>query len=84
MVTRSEAGGNMPPVLGAINARVTAKRPDLRSMKSHLVRVPRTFDIAIVEGCTRVWVQAPGMEVSGEGPQAFPTVVLSVDELRLV
>ena len=74
MVTRSEAGGNMPPVFGAINARVIAKRPDLRSVKGHLVRVPRTFDIDIAEGSTRVWVQDPGMHVGGDGPQALRTV----------
>ena len=73
----------MPPVFGAINARVIAKRPDLRSVKGHLVRVPRTFDIDIAEGSTRVWVQDPGMDVGGDGPQALPTVVLSVDDLRL-
>ena len=45
----------MPPVFGAINARVIAKRPDLRSVKGHLVRVPRTFDIDIVSPHPRVF-----------------------------
>ena len=71
-------------MLGAINAQVTAKRPDLESIRGHLVRVPRTFDIDIADGSTRVWVQDPEMVLNDEGPHAFPTVVLSVDELQLV
>ena len=39
MVTRSEAGGHLPPVLGALSAAVTAKRPDLESLRGHIVRV---------------------------------------------
>ena len=84
MVTRSEAGGHLPPVLGALSARVTAKRPDLESLRGHLVRVPRTLDVDIAEGSNRVWVQDPEMDLSGEGPFAFPTVVLTADELRAV
>ena len=66
MVTRSEAGGHLPPVLGALSARVTAKRPDLESLRGHLVRVPRTLDVDIAEGSNRVWVQDPEMDLSGE------------------
>ena len=84
MVTRSEAGGHLPPVLGALSARVTAKRPDLESLRGHLVRVPRTLDVDIAEGSNRVWVHDPEMDLSGEGPFAFPTVVLTADELRAV
>ena len=84
MVTRSEAGGHLPPVLGALSAAVTAKRPDLESLRGHIVRVPRTLDVDIAEGSTRVWVHSPGMDLSGGGPYAFPTVVLSADELRVV
>ena len=84
MVTRSEAGGHLPPVLGALSARVTAKRPDLESLRGHLVRVPRTLDVDIAEGSNRVWVHDPEMDLSGEGPYAFPTVVLTADELRAV
>ena len=47
MVTRSEAGGTLPPVLGALSAQVIAKRPDLESLRGHLVRVPRTLDVDI-------------------------------------
>ena len=32
MVTRSGAGGNMPPAVGVITDRVIAKRPDLEGM----------------------------------------------------
>ena len=84
MVTRSEAGGTLPPVLGALNAQVISKRPDLESLRGHLVRVPRTLNVDIAEGSNRVWVQDPGMDLSGEGPFAFPTVVLSASELRAV
>ena len=79
MVTRSEAGGHLPPVLGALSARVTAKRPDLESLRGNLVRVPRTLDVDIAEGSNRVWVHDPEMDLSGEGPFAFPTVVLTAD-----
>ena len=83
-MTRSEAGGHLPPVLGALSARVTAKRPDLESLRGHLVRVPRTLDVDIAEGSNRVWVHDPEMDLRGEGPFAFPTVVLTADELRAV
>ena len=49
MVTRSEAGGHLPPVLGALSAAVTTKRLDLVSLRGHIVRVPRTLDVDIVE-----------------------------------
>ena len=57
MVTRSEAGGHLPPVLGALSARVIAKRPDLESLRGHLVRVPRTLDVDIAEGSNQgeIW-----------------------------
>ena len=50
MVTRSGAGGRMPPAVGVINESVTAMRPDLRGMAGFTVRVPRSFDIATAEG----------------------------------
>ena len=59
MVTRSEAGGHLPPVLGALSATVTTKRLDLVSLRGHIVRVPRTLDVDIAEGSTRVWVHSP-------------------------
>ena len=49
MVTRSEAGGHLPPVLGALSAAVTTKRLDLVSLRGHIVRVPRTLDVDIAE-----------------------------------
>ena len=59
MVTQGEAEGNLPPVLGTINVRVTAKRPDLQSVLGHVVRVPRAFDVAASYGTSRVWVHHP-------------------------
>ena len=56
MVSRSEAGGGKPPAAGVISGSVIAKRPDLRGMKGHTVRVPRALDIASAEGAIRVWV----------------------------
>jgi hypothetical protein len=76
--------GHLPPVLGALSAAVTTKRLDLVSLRGHIVRVPRTLDVDIAEGSTRVWVHEPGMDLSGGGPFTFPTVVLTADELRIV
>ena len=84
MVTQGEAVGNLPPVLGTINVQVTTKRPDLQSVLGHVARVPRAFDAAAAEGSSRVWVHHPGFDLSGEGPFAFPTIVLTADELRMI
>ena len=54
MVSRSEAGGGKPPAAGVISGSVIAKRPDLRGMKGHTVRVPRALDIASAEGAIRI------------------------------
>ena len=45
MVTRSGAGGNMPPAVGVITDRVIAKRPDLEGMLGFTVRAPPKLDI---------------------------------------
>ena len=82
MVTRSGAGGRMPPAVGVINESVTAMRPDLRGMAGFTVRVPRSFDIATAEGPHCVWVQDPTMECDESGEVSLPTVVLADHELR--
>ena len=81
MVTRSGAGGSMPPAVGVITDRVIAKRPDLEGMLGFTVRAPPKLDIASAEGSIRVWVDPKGMGVE-EGETSFPTVVLSAEELR--
>ena len=50
MVTRSGAGGRMPPAVGVVNESVTAMRPDLLGMAGFTVRVPKAFDIETAEG----------------------------------
>ena len=82
MVTRSGAGGRMPPAVGVINESVTAMRPDLRGMAGFTVRVPRSFDIATAEGPHCVWVQDPTMEFDESGEVSLPTVILADPELR--
>ena len=57
MVTRSEAGGTLPPVLGALNAQVITKRPDLESLRGHIVRVPRTLNVDNTDTSTQLKVQ---------------------------
>jgi hypothetical protein len=83
MVTRSGAGGSLPPAVGVITDRVIAKRPDLSGMEGSTVRAPSKLDIASAEGSIRVWVDQGGMGEEGDGDTFFPTVVLSADELRL-
>ena len=81
MVTRSGAGGRMPPAVGMINESVTAMRPDLRGMAGFTVRVPKSFDIDTAEGPHCVWVQDPTMEYDESGEVSLPTVVLADREL---
>ena len=50
MVTRSGAGGTLPPAVGVITDRVIAKRPDLEGMLGFTVRAPPKLDIASAEG----------------------------------
>ena len=82
MVTRSGAGGSMPPAVGVITDRVIAKRPDLEGMLGFTVRAPPKLDIASAEGSIRVWVDPKGMGVEEGEKTSFPTVVLSAEELR--
>ena len=58
MVTRSGAGGSLPPAVGVITDRVIAKRPDLDGMEGYTVRAPPklVLDISTAEGSIRVWV----------------------------
>ena len=62
MVTRSGAGGSLPPAVGVITDRVIAKRPDLSGMEGSTVRAPSKLDIASAEGSIRVWVDQGGMD----------------------
>ena len=61
MVTRSGAGGTLPPAVGVITDKVIAKRPDLKGMIGSTVRAPSKLDIASAEGSIRVWVDSKGM-----------------------
>ena len=83
MVTRSGAGGNLPPAVGVITDRVIAKRPDLSGMYGYTVRAPPKLDIESAEGSVRVWIDQHGIDREEEGEVSFPTIVLSADELRL-
>jgi hypothetical protein len=84
MATRSEAGGNLPPGVGIITESVVKSRPDLVDMVGFTVRVPRSLDIEANDGPQRVWVQGPSDGVEGGKSVAFPTIVLSAEELRTV
>ena len=71
MVTRSGAGGTLPPAVGVITDKAIAKRPDLEGMIGSTVRAPSKLDIASAEGSIRVWVDSKGMGEGSEGDASF-------------
>ena len=82
MATRSEAGGDLPPGVGIITESVVKSRPNLIDMVGFTVRVPRSLDIEANDGPQRVWVQGPTDGGGGGKSVAFPTIVLSAEELK--